>query len=144
MEKDVSKILEPDVSYSATQTSSVFSILEFINKGIKYNQFLKYIQQTPFSMSDWSEFLHLSERTLHRYQKDKKTFDALQTEKIMEIILVYKKGVEVFGNHTNFDNWLLQKNISLANKMPKEFLTSSTGIKLLMEELNKIEHGILA
>ncbi len=144
MENDASKILEPEVSYASTQSNSVFSILEFIKKGIKYNQFLKYNQQTPFSISDWSEFLHLSERTLHRYQKDKKTFDASQTEKIMEIILVYKKGKEVFGNNKNFDNWLIQKNIALANKMPKEFLTSSTGLKLLMEELHKIEHGILA
>ena len=144
MEKDASKILEPEVSYSTAQSSSVFSILEFIKKGIKYNQFLKYIQQTPFSISDWSEFLHLSERTLHRYQIDKKTFDASHTEKIMEIILVYKKGIEVFGNNKNFDTWLIQKNIALANKMPKEFLTSSTGLKLLMEELHKIEHGILA
>jgi putative toxin-antitoxin system antitoxin component (TIGR02293 family) len=144
MEKDVSKILEPEVSYASAQSSSVFSILEFIKKGIKYNQFLKYIQQTPFSISDWSEFLHISERTLHRYQKDKKTFDASHTEKIMEIILVYKKGIEVFGNNKNFDSWLIQNNIALANKMPKEFLTSSTGLKLLMEELHKIEHGILA
>lgn len=144
MEKEVLKFLEPEVSYATTQSSSVFSILEFIKKGIKYNQFLKYTQQTPFSISDWSEFLHLSERTLHRYQKDKKTFDALQSEKIMEIILVYKKGIEVFGNNKNFDNWLLQNNIALANKMPKEFLTSSTGIKLIMDELHKIEHGILA
>ncbi len=137
MEKDASKILEPEVSYATAQSSSVFSILEFIKKGIKYNQFIKYIQQTPFSISEWSEFLHISERTLHRYQKDKKTFDATHTEKIMEIILVYKKGIEVFGNNKNFDAWLVQKNIALANKMPKEFLTSSTGLKLLMKNYIK-------
>lgn len=144
MSNTYSKLLEPEVPYSVVKSSSVFSLLDFIKNGIKYSSFLKYIEQTPFSISDWSEFLHLSERTMHRYQKDKKAFDPIQSEKIIEIILLYKKGLEVFGSSVNFDAWLLQKNIALGNKIPKEFLNSSIGVNLLLEELHKIEHGILA
>jgi uncharacterized protein (DUF2384 family) len=34
--------------------------------------------------------------------------------------------------------------MALGNKKPKEFLDTSIGIDLLMNELGKIEHGIFA
>ena len=100
--------------------------------------------KSPFSTTEWSNFLHLSERTFQRYKKDRRTFDPLHSEKILEITLVYNKGVEVFGDKANFDAWLSAKNVALGGIKPKELLDSSFGIGLLKDELTRIEHGVLA
>jgi uncharacterized protein (DUF2384 family) len=42
--------------------------------------------------------LHLNERSLQRYKQQKQTFDPLQSEKIIQVIFLFKKGIEVFGS----------------------------------------------
>lgn len=138
------KLLDPEVSYSATESAGLSSFVNFIKSGVKFTAFLKFVSKTPFTLTEWSLFLHISERTMQRYQKEKKSFDALQSEKILEIAMLYKKGIEVFGNSTLFDQWLVYPSISLGNKSPKSFLDTSVGIQFIKEELHKIEHGILA
>lgn len=144
MSTNTNKLLDPEVSYSAIENAGLSNFLSFIKNGVKFPAFLKFVKTTPFTLTEWSMFLHISERTLQRYQKEKKSFDTLQSEKILEIAILYKKGVEVFGNSTLFDNWLMQPSIALGNKTPKSFLDTTMGIQFIKEELHKIEHGILA
>ena len=80
---------------------------------------------------------------MQRYQKEKKTFDPLYSEKILEILLLTRLGIEVFGNSEKFTSWLETKNMVLGSKKPKEFLDNTFGISLLKDELTRIEHGIL-
>jgi putative toxin-antitoxin system antitoxin component (TIGR02293 family) len=95
-------------------------------------------------MKEWSGILDLSERTLQRYKKDKRAFDTLQSEKIVQVTLLIRYGREVFGDEKKFNLWLNAENLSLGNVRPKELLDSSFGIDLLKDELTRIEHGILA
>ena len=95
-------------------------------------------------MSEWSSFLHISDRTMQRYTKENRTFDPLQSEKIVEIALLYNKGTEVFGEQGKFDTWLEAGNLALGNIKPKSLLDNSFGIGLLKDELVRIEYGILA
>lgn len=113
-------------------------------KGIPYNTFDQIATKTPFSLDDWSSFLHLSERTIQRYKKEKRSFDPIHSEKILEISLLYDAGIKVFGSQKNFDLWLETQNIALGGASPKELLDSTFGIGMLRDELFRIEHGILA
>lgn len=137
-------IFDSKVSFSAMDDRGVLSLIDMIRQGIQFSQFFAFASKSPFSLSEWSGFLHLSERTMQRYKQEKKTFDALQSEKIIEITLLYKKGVEVFGNESYFNRWLETDNIALGNNQPKKFFDSSFGINLLKDELTRIEHGVLA
>lgn len=138
------KIFDPAVPYTAIENTSVFSIMDAIKQGVRFSLFSTFASKSPFSLSEWSGFLHISERTMQRYQRDKKKFEPLQSEKIIEIVLVFKKGIEVFGSEKNFYIWLDTANISLGNQKPKQLFDNSFGINLLKDELTKIEHGILA
>lgn len=138
------KLFDPEVSYSAAEGIGFTSMLTIIRDGVKFNLFMKLVKQTPFTILEWSHFLHISERTMHRYQTEKKSFDTTQSEKIVQIAMLYKKGTEVFSDAFLFNQWLISNNISLGNKTPKSFLDTSLGISLLMDELIKIEHGIFA
>ena len=86
----------------------------------------------------------MSERTMQRYKKEKKTFDPIYSEKILEVMLLYKLGINVFGNKEKFISWIETKNLALGGVKPKELLDNTFGISLLKDELTRIEHGILA
>jgi putative toxin-antitoxin system antitoxin component (TIGR02293 family) len=131
-------------SYSSTDDQNTLKIIKMIRKGIIFNIFQRLITNLSFSEKDWSNFLHLSERTLQRYKKDKKTFDPVQSEKIIEIILLYNKGINVFGEKRNFDIWLETENISLGREKPKNLLDTTFGITMIKDELIRIEHGTFA
>ena len=132
------------ITYDTVSDQDVAYLIDTVRNGVQFTLFKNIISHSPFSMSEWSKFLHLSERTMQRYKKEKKTFDALQSEKILQITLLYKRGIEVFGSPEKFNSWLDTKSIVLGNTLPKNLLDNSFGIQLLEEELTRIEYGILA
>ena len=140
----MTQALTNNLSYKQIDDWDVFMLIGTVREGIKYGLFQHIADKSPFSTTEWSNFLHLSERTFQRYKKDRRTFDPLHSEKILEITLVYNKGVEVFGDKANFDAWLSAKSVALGGIKPKELLDSSFGIGLLKDELTRIEHGVLA
>ena len=90
-------LLDSKAAYNSVDDNDVLSLIEAVRQGVKFNAFFNFANKGPFSINEWSAFLHLSERTMQRYKREKKTFDSLQSEKILEIALLYKKGTEVFG-----------------------------------------------
>ncbi|WP_217220305.1 type II RES/Xre toxin-antitoxin system antitoxin [Mucilaginibacter paludis] len=113
-------------------------------EGVAFPYFSKLSDHLHFSFEDWSSFLHLSERTIQRYKKEKKAFDPIYSEKILQIELLYKKGAEVFGDVEKFQTWMDSNIVALGNIKPKDLLDTSFGINMLNDELVRIEHGIFA
>ena len=113
-------------------------------KGISYELFEFIVSKGSFSIKEWCEFLHLTERTLQRYKKDGRSFEPLHSERILEIAQLQKRGIDVFGNLENFNQWMNSKIIALGGIQPKELLDNSFGIAEVNAELTRIEHGVLA
>jgi putative toxin-antitoxin system antitoxin component (TIGR02293 family) len=124
--------------------NDILSLIRTLKAGIKYAVFIGIANNSPFTLSEWTDFLHLSDRTMQRYKSQKKTFDPVQSEKILEIALLYKLGIDVFGNKQKFNSWLETDNLALGRAKPKSLLDNSFGIGLLHDELMRIEHGVLA
>ncbi|GEO07061.1 hypothetical protein AAE02nite_47250 [Adhaeribacter aerolatus] len=122
----------------------VYTLIQTVRAGLPFDLYQELVKAMPFTPADWAAYLHLSDRTLQRYKKEAATFDALQSEKILEILLVFKKGTEVFEDKENFAAWLEATNVALGHVKPKDLLDSSFGINLLRDELIRIEHGVLA
>src|SRR5215218_8501540 len=55
----------------------IMKLIETVKNGIRYSVFAGLVTNSPFSLTEWSRFLHLSERSMQRYKKEKKTFDPL-------------------------------------------------------------------
>ena len=119
-------------------------LITLTRRGLPFAEFERILEMGPFTMADWSSFLHLSKRTLERYRKEKKTFEPLQTERILRIIQVLRKGIDVFGKAEYFESWMGSRNLALGGVCPKEFLDNAFGIELLKDELTRIERGVLA
>lgn len=137
---------QPDIifSYQAADDRNVLAIIETVRNGLSYKEFNKIADDTPFSLAEWANYLQLSERTIQRNQKEGKSFQPIQSERIIELSMLYKYGVEVFGDKENFNIWLNYKSISLGGRTPKDLLDTKFGISMVRDELGRIEHGILA
>lgn len=137
-------IADKSISYSSINNRNVIIIIEAVRNGITFSIFYGFAKKTPFSLNEWSGFLHMSERTMQRHKREKKTFDPIYSEKILQISLLYNLGIDVFGDNEKFNTWLEANNIALGGIKPKQLLDNSFGIGLLKDELQRIEHGILA
>lgn len=137
-------ILEPMVAYITADDNHTLRMIELARQGVNFEAFDSFAARCDFSIREWSEYLHISERTMQRYKSENKAFEPLQSEKILEIALLFYRGIEIFGDDEKFTTWLGMNNIALGNVKPKSLLDSSFGISLLNDELSRISYGVLA
>jgi putative toxin-antitoxin system antitoxin component (TIGR02293 family) len=124
--------------------SNKLLIIQAIKKGIPYSVFDLIQNITPFTISDWASYLDLSSKSLMRYRQQGKRFRPIHSEKIIEIAEVANLGLEVFMDAKKFKLWLETPNYSLGNLRPFDLLKDSYGKEMIIGELTRIDHGILA
>lgn len=120
------------------------NLTNMVREGLTYNHFTTLSERIQIGMQEWADYLHISERTIQRYKKERKAFDPVSSEKIILVELLYKKGIDVFGIEENFYTWMDTKSIALGGVKPKELLDTSFGVTMVYDELGRIEHGIFA
>lgn len=114
-----------------------------IREGVPKQALDNIIDIAGFTMSEIALIIRTSDRTLRRYTSKQK-LNAEQSERVIELAKLYSRGEEVFGSMDAFKEWVNNRVIALGNKKPKEFMDTSIGIEILMDELGRIEHGIFA
>lgn len=119
-------------------------LIKLTRSGIQYNLFEEIVKANSYTIKEWSRFLHLTERTIQRYKKEKKKFEPIQSERIIEIAKLQQKGQEVFGSTQGFNDWMNSSIVALGNVKPIELLDNGFGIDMLTDELGRIEHGVFA
>ncbi|MGD1894610.1 MAG: antitoxin Xre/MbcA/ParS toxin-binding domain-containing protein [Cyclobacteriaceae bacterium] len=90
-----------------------------------------------------ADILHISVRTLQRYQPDQVLSTPL-SERLLRLADVYAKGFGVFEDRTMFQRWMQEPIPALGYTVPLSLLPSLYGMDAIMEELGRIEHDILA
>ncbi len=116
-----------------------------IRQGISYSFFSKIQDITPFSEEEWAEYLNISTKSLQRYRKaTNHLFKPVLSEKILELVEVVYLGHQVFDTTDQFYNWLHSPSLALGGQPPAELVKDSYGKELVMDELNRIDHGVFA
>ncbi len=128
-------------SFSNIRSTSDF--IAVIRNGVPKKALDNLVDNTGITIPEMSRIIRTSDRTLRRYTPTQK-LNAEQSERLIELAKLYSRGEEVFGNMDLFKAWMDSSVMALGNKKPKEFLDTSIGIDLLMNELGKIEQGIFA
>jgi putative toxin-antitoxin system antitoxin component (TIGR02293 family) len=105
---------------------------------ISKNYIKKVIKNARLSLQELINILPISIDTYKR----KTVFNSNVTEKVLEIEEVYTKGLDAFGD--SFYEWMDTTNIALGNVPPKKLLHNSFGVRILLDEIGRLEHGILA
>ncbi|AXT58852.1 DUF2384 domain-containing protein [Aquimarina sp. AD10] len=122
---------------------NMYDFIELSRNGIDKKALLHLAKTISFDLKELALVIHMSERTIQRYDLNKK----LSTEasaKALQLAKLYGKGEKVFGDLERFKNWMNHPCTALASKKPKELLDTTFGFELLNEELMRIEHGIFA
>ena len=102
----------------------------------------KYIKHVmSLSHLSVSDLIGIIPVSLDTYKR-KNEFNPSVTEKILEVEEVYRKGLEAFGE--KFHQWMNTENIALGSIYPKQLLSNSFGIRMLLDQIGRMEHGILA
>jgi putative toxin-antitoxin system antitoxin component (TIGR02293 family) len=133
----VSKVQEPFVNFS---TGKPLRLVKEFN----YKEFKKIADHIPFTVKEWSELLHISERTLQRYAKANSNFPFSVVDRILQIDKVIKRGVHVFGSLDKFLRWLRDNPYMLEGRLSLHSLSSIEGINMVLTQLGRIEHGLFA
>ncbi|MEJ0103504.1 MAG: antitoxin Xre-like helix-turn-helix domain-containing protein [Bacteroidota bacterium] len=119
------------------------TFIQCIREGVPKKALDSLIDITGISNIEISAIIRTSDRTLRRYSPKQK-LNAEQSERVIELAKIYSRGEEVFGTLDAFKEWMNGSVMALGNKRPKEFLDTSMGIEMLMDELGRIEYGIFA
>jgi putative toxin-antitoxin system antitoxin component (TIGR02293 family) len=122
---------------------NVSDFIQCIREGVPKVALDNLVVATGISTLEMAEIVRTSDRTLRRYSPKQK-LNAEQSERVIELAKIYSRGEEVFGTLDAFKEWMNSTVMALGNKRPKEFLDTSMGIEMLMDELGRIEHGIFA
>jgi putative toxin-antitoxin system antitoxin component (TIGR02293 family) len=110
--------------------------------GINFTHFLCITEDSNLNLHEWSNILHLSKRTMQRYKKENISFSPLQSEIILKVVLIFQKEHDVFGREIEINNWINADNLSFGGSKSKCLLDSTFGIRMIEDELIRIEHGL--
>ena len=139
VKKDASsnKVNEPQALYKSIK------IIPQV-KDFTYEEFKKTADKVPFTQAEWAIILHISERTLQRYAKSNGKFAPINAERFHQINQVLAKGKKVLGKTAWFYEWIHSNPPSLEGELSFNSLTTFDGIQKILNQLGRIEHGILA
>jgi putative toxin-antitoxin system antitoxin component (TIGR02293 family) len=131
-EKELDVLNDPKIlTYSNQYYNMAYS-------GISKNYIKQILHKSKLTLDELMQIIPVSIDTYKR----KSTFKPPVTEKVLEIQEVYSKGLAAFGE--SFYDWMDTSNTALGNIPPKQLLRNSFGIRILLDEIGRLEHGILA
>lgn len=133
--------IKPVPKYEALNTAEM--LIALVRQGITKRGYEKMLKATELSATELADLIDISDRTLRRYTPEQ-TLSKSQSERMVELASLYSRGSEVFQSLERFNAWIGRPQVAFGNKAPKNYLDTSMGIGIIMDELGRIEHGIFA
>ena len=136
-EEKLSKLNEPALYYKVPTKN--ISLKEFT-----YQDFKQVADKIPFTQAEWSDILHISERTLQRYAKDNHLFAPINAERIFLINKVLTEAKITFGKTEKFYDWIKRNPYMIEGNLSVQSLSTYEGIQNVLIQLGRIQQGIFA
>lgn len=128
------KVIKPDVSLYA---------IEQARKGIHMKDYVALASLMGMTQIEMAMVINISLRTLQRYS-EAHVLDADTSSKVLQLMALNERGVDVFNNQLSFNKWLKSPVRELEGSTPLSYLDTSLGFQILDQILGRIEHGIFA
>jgi putative toxin-antitoxin system antitoxin component (TIGR02293 family) len=122
---------------------SPLDLVKLGGKGVSKGAVSRLAKHLSLGLAEMAPLLSVNLRTIQRYSAER-VFSRAVSERILRIALVVSRGEEIFGNSEQFSAWLKEPNRALADKKPIDLLVSNFGIDLILDELGRIEYGIIS
>ncbi len=126
---------------SPTVTS--YDLMMLTRQGIPRAAIDSLANSLHLSVTELAKYLHVSERTLQRYDSDKNLSTEL-SDRVLQVAKVYARSLDIFEDPETASSWLRQPNVALGNIAPIEYLDTSSGVEIVLDELTRIEYGVFS
>ena len=124
-------------------TASRMGLIEIGKKGVTKDALLRLAKYLSLSVGQLASILPVSERTIQRYRRSQR-FNSVVSEQVLQIAEVAARGTDVFGERERFLSWMKSPCRALGNRPPAELLSSRFGTGIVLDELGRIEHGVVS
>ena len=108
-------------SSKSLKLSNDFDIVKLARQGFPKRVLLALAKKISLNIQELANILHISERTLQRYDDD----DIIKTEyaeKAVELARLYTRGEEVFGSMDKFKIWMKTPSLVFNGEAPVSIL----------------------
>ncbi len=126
----------------AEEPSEIFMI-GYARKGLDMRFVMDIMDRLSLTLKDIADILHVSLRTLQRYNATTK-LDTDASSKLLYLAKLEATGIRVFGDKAAFNSWLKAPVSALGGFTPLSYLDTPFGFELVEQALGRIEHGIFA
>ncbi len=127
------------------ETQNDLTIVKYARYGVNPIIFFDLLALTTKNKEQFADYVFSTNlKTLTKYKRENKNLSPRNGETALKLVVLYKKGIEVFGDLENFNRWLDLPAFGLNLQIPYEMMNTITGIDLIVDELVRIEYGDLA
>ncbi|MBC7555764.1 MAG: DUF2384 domain-containing protein [Chryseobacterium sp.] len=139
-------VSEPASTYRNTPvlknftTNDDYSLVKKAREGITTDLFYAFAETIKMPEKVLASVINLSPRTISNYRSQNKFLDVNYSEHLLKLINLYGLGIEIFGSVNEFNLWL-EKPFYNSNEIPMDFLSTSGGVDLVAEEIEKLAQG---
>ena len=117
------------------------ALLGQINEGLDGKVAGLIVDWAKITQSDLRKMSGIPSTTFSRSLKAR--FSADQSERLVRIIRVLDRAVELFeGDKDEAQKWLNEPNRALGWKVPADLMASETGAYEVMKLITRLEHGV--
>ena len=118
------------------------SLIEQSKAGITMAELTTLQKEMQLSTEQLAAIVHLTPRSLQGYQPTDRLKPRI-AERALALAQLYARGFDLMGPE-RFRRWMSREHLALGKRSPVQLLDTYFGIQLLLDELGRIEHGVLA
>jgi putative toxin-antitoxin system antitoxin component (TIGR02293 family) len=114
-------------------------------KGLPKRAVSRLVKLLSINPGEIASLLLVSRKTVERYKGDLEThLSRAVSERVLRIAIVAERCGEVFGDAKRCSEWLKSENAALGGRTPLGLMRSDFGIEMVLNELGRIEYGIIS
>ncbi|HMR19215.1 MAG TPA: hypothetical protein PKA53_07935 [Sphingobacterium sp.] len=117
-----------------------YTLVKKAKEGVNTNVFYSLADAINMPEKTLASIINLSPRTISNYRDQNKHLDANYSEHLLKLINLYQFGKEIFGDFGEFDLWL-KRPFWDSEDRPIDFISTSGGVDLVYEEIEKLAFG---
>lgn len=126
-----------------TYFKSPLAKLGAIKKGLRSDAITDLLQVTGATQIDVARWLDITEPTLRKHIQGSRELNRGLSEHIIQLFELFDKGLDTFGALDEFKSWLKHYNPGI-DAVPFDLLDTLTGISIVLNQLIRIDYGVLA
>ncbi len=125
------------------QIRNPLDLFELSSEGVSKDALSHLAKFLRFTTSQMAELLPVSACTIQR-KKPRDVLDRAVSDRILLIAEAAARGMEVFEDESKFRSWLKHPHVAFGNRKPLDLLKSSFGVRMVLDGLTRIEHGVFS